>query len=239
MKTRKAMTDLAVSLVGLNEMDGSFKQIIDIYNKGRGKAPKMDYKSAWCATFVSALAIRLGYTDIIPVECSCGRMIELAKKMGIWQEKDDYVPKPADIVMYDWNDSGKGDNTGWPDHVGIVTEVADKRMKVVEGNKSNAVGTRSISVNSKYLRGYITPKYDEDETPVVQHIEPLGVDIFYIEVTCHALTKRNAPDLTGKAVGYAHKGDVLAIFETKNNWGKIGENVWISLNPKYSKRRNK
>lgn len=235
MKTRNEIANLATSFIGLNEKDGSFKQIIDIYNAGRGKAPKMNYTSAWCATFVSALAIKLGYTDIIPVECSCGRMIELAKKMGIWQEKDNYVPKVADIVMYDWNDSGKGDNTGWPDHVGMVTDISNNRMKVVEGNKSNAVGTRSISVNSKYLRGYITPKYDEDTV----HIEPLGVDIFYIEVTAHSLTKRNKPGIRGKVLGYAHKGDVLAIFETKNNWGKIGENAWISLNPKYSTRRNK
>jgi hypothetical protein len=235
MKTRHAIANLAVSLVGLNEKDGSFKQIIDIYNSGRGKAPKMDYKKAWCATFISALAIKLGYTDIIPVECSCGRMIELAKKMGIWQEKDSYVPKIADIVMYDWQDSGKGDDTGWPDHTGVVVDISNNRMKVIEGNKSNAVSTRSISVNSKYLRGYITPKYDD----MVQHIEPLGADIFYIEVTCQSLTKRNAPNLNGKVLGYAHKGDVLAIFEEKNNWGKIGENAWISLNTKYSKRRNK
>lgn len=30
---RKAIADLALSLVGLNEKDGSFKPIIDIYNK--------------------------------------------------------------------------------------------------------------------------------------------------------------------------------------------------------------
>ena len=31
--------------------------------------------------------------------------------------------------MYDWDDNGNGDNTGWPDHVGIVTEVNGNTFK--------------------------------------------------------------------------------------------------------------
>ena len=30
---------------------------------------------------------------------------------------------------------GNGDNTGWPDHVGIVTEVNGNTFKVIEGIK--------------------------------------------------------------------------------------------------------
>ena len=44
-KTRKAMIDLMNSLVGLNEKDGSFKVIIDTYNKLRPAGSyKMKYK---------------------------------------------------------------------------------------------------------------------------------------------------------------------------------------------------
>ena len=57
MKSRNAIIALATSWIGLGESDGSFRPIIDIYNKGRGKCPKMSYTMSWCATTISALAI--------------------------------------------------------------------------------------------------------------------------------------------------------------------------------------
>ena len=69
--------------LGCNEADGSHKQIIDVYNL-QEKLPRsypMKLTDPWCAAFVSSVAIKLGYTDIIPTECSCDKMIELFKKM--------------------------------------------------------------------------------------------------------------------------------------------------------------
>ena len=164
MKTRNAVVTLAKSWIGKNEADGSHKTIIDIYNSltphPRGYA--LQYSDAWCAGTVSALAIKLGYTDIIPVECSCARMIALAKQMGIWQENDAYVPKTADFILYDWDDNGVGDNTGNPDHIGTVESVSGSTITVIEGNYSNSVKRRTMQVNGKYIRGYITPNYDAD-----------------------------------------------------------------------------
>ena len=100
---------LAQEWVGKKESDGTHKEIIDIYNShkplARGYAVK--YTDSWCATFVSAVAIKLGYFDIIPTECSCQKMIELFKKIGCWRENEDYTPKPGDIIFYDWQDDGK------------------------------------------------------------------------------------------------------------------------------------
>ena len=62
------------------------------------------------ATFVSAVAVKLGYTDIIPTECGCGPMIELFKEMGCWKESDSRKPNAGDIIFYDWDDSGYGDD---------------------------------------------------------------------------------------------------------------------------------
>lgn len=61
--------------------------------------------------------------------------------------------------MYDWNDTGKGDCTGWPDHVGIVEKVEGKRMTIIEGNLNKEVGRRTIEVDGRYIRGFICPKY--------------------------------------------------------------------------------
>lgn len=161
-KTAAALLAQAKAWIGCKESDGSHKQIIDVYNShkplARGYAVK--YTDAWCATFVSACAIKTGMTDIIPTECGCVQMVALFKNLGEWNESDSRTPNPGDIIFYDWQDSGSGDNTGIPDHVGIVEKVTDKTITVIEGNKSNAVGRRSIKVNARYIRGYGIPKYD-------------------------------------------------------------------------------
>ena len=70
-------------------------------------------------------------------------------------------PAPGDIVFYDWQDSGKGDNRGFADHVGIVVSVSGQNIKVIEGNLSNKVGYRNITANAKNIRGYGLPKFPE------------------------------------------------------------------------------
>lgn len=159
--TRKEIVKQAQAWVGLKESNGSHKKIIDIYNtlKPLPRGYKLKYTDAWCAGTTSALAVVCSATDIIPVECSCIKLIEKAKAMGIWVESDAYTPAPGDLMLYDWDDSGKGDNKNSPDHVGIVEKITGKTITVIEGNYSNAVKRRSLQVNGKYIRGYIVPKY--------------------------------------------------------------------------------
>lgn len=164
--SRNEVVNLIISWVGKNEKDGSYKSIIDIYNsyKPLPRNTKMQYGWAWCAATWSAVAIKLGYTDIMPIEMSCSNLISIAKKMGIWVESDKYIPKIGDGVLYDWNDNGVADCTGDPDHIGIVTYVNQKTgyFVVIEGNYSKSVKKRTVAINGRYIRGFITPKYDEN-----------------------------------------------------------------------------
>lgn len=157
----------AQSWLGKKEKDGSFKVIIDTYNTyrplPRGYAVK--YTDEWCATFVSAVAIKLGYTNIIPPECSCHQMIELFKKIGSWNESDSRTPNAGDIIFYDWEDNGSGDNTGRANHVGIVEKASNGTITVIEGNFNESVARRNIAVNGKFIRGYGVPKYDVEPKP--------------------------------------------------------------------------
>lgn len=163
---RSKVVQTAQQYAGCKEADGSHKKIIDGYNAhkplARGYAVK--YTDAWCATFVSFVSIMCGITDIMPTECGCGAMIDLYKAKGRWQENDAYRPSPADVIMYDWQDSGVGDNTGYPDHVGIVVSVSGDTIKVIEGNISDRVGYRNIKVNGKNIRGYCLPDYASKAT---------------------------------------------------------------------------
>lgn len=157
----------AQAWLGLKESNGTHKKIIDIYNKQKPLPVgyKVKYTDAWCATFASAVFVQLGYTDICPTECSCPRWITLLKNKGMWHEDESVTPKPGWLIFYDWDDSASKvstDNTGSPEHVGIVEKVSGGYIYVIEGNYSNSVKRRTISVNGRYIRGYGVPKYDEE-----------------------------------------------------------------------------
>ena len=101
---RNDVVNLVNSWEGRNEADGTHKYIIDIYNSHlpHPRNTKMQYNWAWCACTWSALAVKLDYTDIMPIEISCYYIIEEAKKMGCWQENDAHIPGIGDGVLYDW-----------------------------------------------------------------------------------------------------------------------------------------
>lgn len=167
MGSRQAMVAKMQSWIGKNEADGSFREIIDIYNSHtpRARGYKLQYSDEWCAGTVSAAAIATGNTDAVPLEVSCHYMIEGAKAKGIFVENDGYVPQGGDIILYDWQDSGAGDNTGNPDHVGVVEYTSGGVIHVIEGNRGRKVARRELSVNGRYIRGFIVPKYSNDTAP--------------------------------------------------------------------------
>lgn len=161
-KLRQNFVDTAITWLGCKESDGSHKPIIDIYNAHEPLAQNylVKYDDSWCATFVSAVAIQCGLTDIIPTECGCQRQISLFKALDRWEEDDDHLPAVGDIIYYSSiGSSFLHDNTGWSDHVGIVVSVYGKTIKVIEGNHNNKVGYRYILAGDSKIRGYGLPDY--------------------------------------------------------------------------------
>ena len=164
---RQKPVDYLNQYIGISEGSAGHKAILSTFNNsGLCTRYKMTVYDAWCATAVSAafiangLAGKAGSGSLFEcVECSCWYMVEHAKKQGIWVENDAHTPKIGDVVLYDWDDSGVGDNQGNPDHVGIVAAVNGSTITVIEGNYSNSVKKRALAVNGSYIRGYITPNY--------------------------------------------------------------------------------
>lgn len=182
---RVKMVQQARSWLGLNEASGSFRVIIDTYNAIRPLPGgyRMSYTDPWCAAFVSAVGQACNLTQIVLPECSCDRMIALYQRHGRWVEDDNYNAQMGDLVMYDWNDSGAGDNTGSADHVGLIVSSTGNEFTVIEGNKSDMVAYRSLSRNGRYIRGFCVPDYasmateseekkEEAPQPVVVITEP-------------------------------------------------------------------
>ena len=166
-KQRAKIVKTARSYLGAQQRSAKHKKIINTFNKVKPDGWAMTYTAFWCAASVSAWAIEtFGVTkakQFFPLSANCGTIITKAKKMKIWKESDSYKPSPGDWILYDWDDNGKGDNVGGPDHVGLVEAVNGKGIRVIEGNKNKAVGQRVVNLNGRYIRGFVVPKYDEIE----------------------------------------------------------------------------
>ena len=232
MTTRQQIIDQAKSWLGLKESDGSFKVIIDTYNKGA--KTKISYDTAWCAAFVSACAIACDATDIIPVTASCGTMITKLKKLGAWVEDDNYTPCAGDIIFYDWSDDGKGDDTTGHDHVGIVVKVEADKITATEGNKSNKVAYRTIT-QGRYIRGFGVPKYADDvieDTPADAPQVKSEPKVVIKVVTASALRVHSKPDvLINTRIGLLPKGSAFEVDEVKGTMshGRKGNLVgWVA-----------
>lgn len=147
--------------LGVKEGSIEHKKIVDIYNTGLPKLPRgyeLQYDDAWCAAFISYVGICLGISDVILPEVGCAPMLELYRKAGRFEERDDYVPQIADIVMYDW-DAKAGECVGNPDHVGMVVSVKGKTIRVIEANYDNQIKYRDICVEYVKVRGFCLPDY--------------------------------------------------------------------------------
>ena len=164
MQLRQQVVDIINGWVGATKGSVAHHEILTTYNShtplavGYVVQPWDDY----CDTTASAAYIKAGMAEFSGTECGVERHVNLAKEMGIWVERDDHVPLLGESCVYDWQDNGQGDCTGWADHIGIVTWIsADrKRFIVTEGNMSGGVvGKRELEVNARYIRGFICPDF--------------------------------------------------------------------------------
>ena len=185
MDYRQKPIDYLKQYIGIKEGSKEHKAILKVFNDSKlCKRYVMTVYDSWCAASTSAAFIASGLASIFPcVECSCTAMIEKAKTAGIWVENDAYAPSKGDVILYAWKDSGKGDCTLNPDHVGIVVSVTNGIIKVIEGNMKvssgyDTVSYRELAVNGKFIRGFITPKYPANTaTPNKKSIEAIAKEV--------------------------------------------------------------
>lgn len=158
---RQKVVSTALAWLGTQANTTKHLEMLAIYNAQRPlpRGWKMKVTDFWCAAFVSTVSLQCGLRDIMPTECGCPGMVRLYQEIGRWAEDDAYIPSPGDVIFYDWQDTGYGDNAGQPDHVGIVTACDGQTMTIIEGNCDNAVKTRSLAVNARFIRGYGVPNF--------------------------------------------------------------------------------
>ena len=172
--TAQDVVNLAQAYIDCNEADGSHRQIIDGYNSHRplARGYTVQYHDSWCDTFVSFLFIRLNAVDIIGgTECGVEEHVKLFQKAGIWIEDGTITPLPGDIIVFNWDDNTQP-NDGYSDHIGIVESVGGGKIVTIEGNYSDAVKRRVLSVGDGNIRGYARPKYGKSKVTVAVNPVP-------------------------------------------------------------------
>ena len=166
MTARDKIISVAKSYLGAKGGSIAHSEIIHIFNTVKPLGYTAKKTDPWCAEFTSACAIQAfgkkTAQKYFPLTCSCPVMITRAKALGIWVEDDAYKPAKGDFILYDWEDTKpKTDNKNSPNHVGIVESVKNGVITVIEGNYHDTVKRRKLNVNGKYIRGFVTPKYNQ------------------------------------------------------------------------------
>ena len=103
----------------------------------------------WCACFVSWCANECGYIEsgVMPNFSWCETGVNWFKDRNQWLDPG-ATPNPGDIIFFDW------DNSGDPDHVGIVERVEDGYIHTIEGNSGDSVRQNIFVLSSSVVFGY-------------------------------------------------------------------------------------
>ena len=167
MTSRAKIVAVAKSYIGTCGGSSAHADILHYFNSVKPMGYTAHKSDPWCAEFASACAIQaFGKTaakKFFPLSAACVYIINKAMEMNIWVESDKYIPEAGDWILYDWNDTGKGDNKGQPDHVGIVEYYKAGYIHVIEGNmgaEPGKCGRRKLRIDGRYIRGFVTPDYD-------------------------------------------------------------------------------
>lgn len=125
---------------------------INLYNDYTGAG--FTTNVAWCGIFITVIARLKGIReDIVPNTADCDAGVRWFKNKGRWKNSKSqggsYIPKRNDVIFYS-NKHTQKDST----HVGYVVSVNGSALKAIEGNKSDAVGYRSINLSDPYIIGY-------------------------------------------------------------------------------------
>lgn len=213
--------------LGTKEGDIKHKDIVNNYNRQSPlpRGYRLKVTDAWCAGFLTAVAVECGCVDIFPCECSVFYMRVKAIDKGYTINKKDL--EIGDFIIYDWK------NDGTVDHVGIVVSRDGNKLKVLEGNKNDMVGYRTIGVNSKNIVYCFRIPWAEEVVSQLKDLETLarevilgkwgnggerrlrlreaGYDYNKVQAKVNAMLKTGSP--TGKSV------DEVAREVIKGLWG--------------------
>lgn len=150
-----------LSTEGEKELGALHGRLVEEYNKivPLPRNYKVSLNDPWCAIYTSAMWHKWMGVCWFPYECSCGKMVEVAKAAGKFWGAAKSDGQVGWLMLYDW----ERDNS--PDHVGYIIDIDRNLQRVItiEGNYSNAVKKRYIPIGDRRIFGFIELQYEDSE----------------------------------------------------------------------------
>ena len=171
------------------------QEICDIMN--------MSTKTAWCAAFVSACAIKSGNKGVIGSSKGAGGICQkVINRGGTWIKgphvtHSKVVPQRGDLLLkhsskypitYDAN--GKRTSKLHGKHVAIVYKVSSTHVYTYEGNYGNEAAKVKRKLTDTSIAGYARPKWGTGDAPLYK-------------------TKNDRHDMTIREIGYMNSNGSL------------------------------
>ena len=158
MTTASKMIKVASSYIGTKGDHNIFNKWYWVdYTKEYSRDPG----TAWCACFVSYVAMKAGLK--CKYSASAAAVANQFERIPVAKE---HTVKRGDIVVFNWD--GRTD-IGWCDHVGIVewcTIGENGLFGTIEGNTGDAAEGQVLRVTrnneSNYFTAFFRPKYDSE-----------------------------------------------------------------------------
>ena len=177
MPTAQQILDIAQSQVGTTEYPPNSNNVIyntEFYGHAvQDGIPNANSSYPWCCVFVWWCFAQ--FTPcLVKKTASCMDLAQWFKDNGQWHAS----PKVGDVVFFKFNT-----NSRWTNHVGIVKEVIDGGVKILdyEGNTSASSddngGAVQLRTRTSNIVGYGRPAYDEDNSVNPDDGYTYGVDV--------------------------------------------------------------
>ena len=156
MGQRERIIEIARNEIGYKEQGNNITKYGEWYGM----------QDAWCDMFIAWCANQAGVSEnIIPkhayVPSTANWFSERNQYKNSKHWGGNYIPKPGDIVLFDW------DQTSISDHIGFVEKVEGNTLYTIEGNSNNMVARRTYSLDSKDLRAFCVPAYEDGQEETI------------------------------------------------------------------------
>ena len=137
------------------KMNGQRNEVVDLYNTflPHPRRYKVKYEDMLCATYVSSIFIKLGWTDIVPPECGAHQLYQNMDALGRGVQDKKRVPEIGDLIFF-----GNSRYVSGIQHVGIVTEVKNNKQ-IYYYDIQSRVGRHTCPVGYSWIWGYGMPDY--------------------------------------------------------------------------------
>lgn len=198
---------------------GERNSVVDIYNTylPRPRGYRVKYEDQLCATFVSSLFIKMGWTDIVPPECGAQQLFNNMTALDRSVIDRSRVPNPGDLIFF-------GPSNGRIQHVGIVTEVQNGKQ-IYYYDIQSVVGRHTCPVGYSWIKGYGMPDYASKDYPVP---EPTPQTV--IKAGDLVRIKEGARWYKGYEIPKSVMDDQWYVIQNKNGRAVLGENIRRSRN---------